>query len=56
MLGGSLEHLGHLAEALPIRRLGTPEEVAEVVVWLCSDKASFILGHSVVIDGGFVAQ
>jgi len=40
----------------PIGRLGTPEEVAETVVWLCSDAASFVTGHTMTVDGGFVAQ
>lgn len=40
----------------PVGRLGTTEEVAEAVVWLCSDAASFITGHPLVIDGGSVAQ
>jgi NAD(P)-dependent dehydrogenase (short-subunit alcohol dehydrogenase family) len=40
----------------PIGRLGTPEEIAETVVWLCSDAASFITGHTMTVDGGFVAQ
>ncbi len=40
----------------PIGRPGTPEEVAEAVVWLCSDAASFVTGHSLVVDGGYVAQ
>jgi NAD(P)-dependent dehydrogenase (short-subunit alcohol dehydrogenase family) len=40
----------------PMRRVGTPEEVAEAVVWLCSDAASFVTGHTMTIDGGFVAQ
>jgi NAD(P)-dependent dehydrogenase (short-subunit alcohol dehydrogenase family) len=40
----------------PMGRVGTPEEVAEAVVWLCSDAASFITGHTMTIDGGFVAQ
>ena len=40
----------------PIGRLGRVEEVAEAVVWLCSDKASFVTGHSLTVDGGFVAQ
>ncbi|NEO53404.1 MAG: SDR family oxidoreductase [Okeania sp. SIO3B5] len=41
---------------LPIGRIGEPEEIAEAVVWLCSDKASFITGHNLVIDGGYTAQ
>ena len=40
----------------PIGRVGTPEEVAEAVVWLCSDAASFVTGHTMTIDGGYVAQ
>jgi NAD(P)-dependent dehydrogenase (short-subunit alcohol dehydrogenase family) len=40
----------------PIRRIGQPEEIAEAVVWLCSDEASFLTGHNTVIDGGYTAQ
>lgn len=40
----------------PIGRFGTPEEIAEVVIWLCSDAASFVTGHALVADGGFVVQ
>ena len=40
----------------PIGRAGKPEEIAEAVVWLCSDKASFVTGHSLTLDGGYVAQ
>ncbi|MDY7005569.1 MAG: SDR family oxidoreductase [Cyanobacteriota bacterium] len=39
----------------PIGRLGTPYEVGEAVKWLCSDKASFITGHNLMIDGGYTA-
>jgi NAD(P)-dependent dehydrogenase (short-subunit alcohol dehydrogenase family) len=40
----------------PIGRLGDPAEVAETVVWLCSDSSSFITGDAIPIDGGWVAQ
>jgi NAD(P)-dependent dehydrogenase (short-subunit alcohol dehydrogenase family) len=40
----------------PLGRFGQPEEVADAVVWLCSSKASFITGHALPIDGGFVAR
>jgi NAD(P)-dependent dehydrogenase (short-subunit alcohol dehydrogenase family) len=40
----------------PIGRIGTPDEVAELIVWLCSDRASFMTGANIPVDGGFVAQ
>ena len=40
----------------PLGRLGASEEVAEAVVWLCSDAASFVTGHTMTVDGGYVAQ
>jgi len=39
----------------PIGRFGRPEEIAEAVVWMCSDRASFMTGQSLVLDGGFLA-
>ncbi len=39
----------------PIGRFGSPAEVAEAVVWMCSDRASFMTGQSLVLDGGFLA-
>jgi len=39
----------------PIGRLGKPTEIAEAVVWMCSDRASFMTGQSLVLDGGFLA-
>jgi NAD(P)-dependent dehydrogenase (short-subunit alcohol dehydrogenase family) len=41
---------------VPIGRIGVPEEVAEASVWLCSDAASYVTGHALVVDGGRVAQ
>ncbi|MBA3438694.1 MAG: SDR family oxidoreductase [Pyrinomonadaceae bacterium] len=40
----------------PMERFGVPDEVAGAVVWLCSDAASFITGHTLAIDGGFLAR
>lgn len=39
----------------PIGRLGRPEEVAEAVVWLCSEAASLVLGTALAVDGGYLA-
>jgi NAD(P)-dependent dehydrogenase (short-subunit alcohol dehydrogenase family) len=40
----------------PIGRVGNPEEVAAAVMWLCSDAASFVTGHTMTVDGGYMAQ
>ena len=45
-----------IIEREPSGRIGRPEEVAEAAVWLCSDAASFVTGHTLVIDGGLMAQ
>jgi NAD(P)-dependent dehydrogenase (short-subunit alcohol dehydrogenase family) len=44
-----------LASMHPMGRVARPEEIAEAVLFLCSDRASFITGHTLVTDGGFVA-
>jgi NAD(P)-dependent dehydrogenase (short-subunit alcohol dehydrogenase family) len=41
---------------IPMRRLGTPEEVAEAALWLCSNRAKFVTGHILSVDGGMAAQ
>jgi NAD(P)-dependent dehydrogenase (short-subunit alcohol dehydrogenase family) len=40
----------------PIGSAGKPEEIANAVVWLLSDKASFVSGHTLVVDGGWVGR
>jgi NAD(P)-dependent dehydrogenase (short-subunit alcohol dehydrogenase family) len=42
----------HLRETTPVGRIGTPEEVAAAVMWLCSDAAGFVTGTGIVMDGG----
>ena len=41
-----------LRAAVPLRRCGRPEDIADAVLFLCSDEASFITGHALVVDGG----
>jgi NAD(P)-dependent dehydrogenase (short-subunit alcohol dehydrogenase family) len=44
------------ARAEPLKRLGEPEEIGEAVAWLCSDRASYVTGLPMPVDGGFMAQ
>ncbi len=44
-----------LIQSIPMKRLGRPEEIAEAIVWLCSEKASFVNGHALALDGGLTA-
>jgi NAD(P)-dependent dehydrogenase (short-subunit alcohol dehydrogenase family) len=39
---------------VPLKRLGRPEEIAEMVVWLCSDRASYVTGALYNVDGGYL--
>jgi NAD(P)-dependent dehydrogenase (short-subunit alcohol dehydrogenase family) len=50
------EAKSQLTELQPLGRLGQPEEIANGVVWLCSDAASFLIGHCLTIDGGYMAK
>lgn len=50
------EQLTGIAAMHPIGRLGRPEEVAELVLWLASDKASFVTGSYYAVDGGYLTR
>src|SRR5881296_3980136 len=53
--GGTDEGREAVIAQEPIGRMGTPEEVAAAVLWLCSDAAAFVIGHAMVVDGGQTA-
>lgn len=54
--GGAQSSQEMLGPLHPIGRIGKPEEVANLAVWLCSPRASFLTGASIPVDGGFVAR
>lgn len=56
ILGGDPEAEAQFTALEPVGRMGKPEEIAEAVVWMCSDAASFVTGHAMAVDGGLVAQ
>jgi len=60
---GNVNYWKHFPQAeqdwlklIPLRRYGTPEEIAEAVAWLCSDQASFVHGHAMLVDVGTTAE
>lgn len=50
--GRSVLPLDKMAKLIPMKRMGHPSEPAEVAVWLCSDRASFMTGNTIAVDGG----
>ncbi len=56
LTGGEPRRAERMAASEPVGRMGTPEEIAESVLWLCSDAASFVTGHAMAVDGGILAQ
>ena len=53
---GQSEALDALLKAVPMGRYGKPEEIADVVLWLCSDASSYVTGQSISVDGGFIMR
>jgi NAD(P)-dependent dehydrogenase (short-subunit alcohol dehydrogenase family) len=56
LVGDNKQFLETVKSMHPIGRIGNPEEIANAVAWLLSDKASFVLGHTLLIDGGMVSR
>ncbi len=56
MLASQAEAIKALMKDVPIGRLGRPEEIAAAVLWLCSPGASFVIGHALVVDGGYTVS
>ena len=55
-IGGDQTKEAEVAALHPIGRIAEPEEIANAVLWLCSDAASFMVGHAMVVDGGYTIQ
>ena len=55
-VGDDYQFLETFKSMHPIGRIGSPEEIANAVVWLLSEKASFVLGHTLIVDGGIVSR
>jgi NAD(P)-dependent dehydrogenase (short-subunit alcohol dehydrogenase family) len=56
MLAKEPDAMKEILRDQPIGRLGRPEEIAAAVLWLCSPSASFVIGHALVVDGGYTAH
>jgi NAD(P)-dependent dehydrogenase (short-subunit alcohol dehydrogenase family) len=56
LLSSKPENENKMARAEPLKRLGEPSEIGEAVAWLCSDRASYVHGLPMPVDGGFMAQ
>jgi len=54
--GANPEVEAQWASVMPIGRLGTAAEIAEAIVWLCSENSSFVVGHALAVDGGWAVQ
>ena len=55
-MGGDAKVERMMTASVPLGRLATPEEIAAAIVWLCTDDASYMVGHALVVDGGSTVQ
>jgi NAD(P)-dependent dehydrogenase (short-subunit alcohol dehydrogenase family) len=53
---GQGEALEAMEKSIPMARVGLPREIADAVLWLCSDAASYVTGQSISVDGGFIMR
>ena len=53
---GQADALKAMLKDVPIGRVGRPEEIADAVLWLCSAAASLVVGHALVVDGGYTIR
>ena len=56
MAAGQADALDAMLKDVPIARLGRSEEIADAVLWLCSSAASFVVGHALMVDGGYTIR
>ena len=56
LTGGDAKVLAEMVKDAPIGRFGEPEEIAAAVLWLCSPGASYVVGHALLVDGGYTVR
>lgn len=55
LIAGNTRRVEKMLERIPMRRFGKPHDIAEAIVWLCSDESSFVTGQAINLDGGMTA-
>jgi len=55
LIAGNSRRAEKMLERIPMRRFGKPRDIAEAIVWLCSDESSFVTGQAINLDGGMTA-